>query len=114
MKNSNLFIHIILLALAGALAIYSYQQHQKSRLLQTLFKDSQTGGALQIQFQISTLIDLEMLRKNKPEEASQVAREIICISPSMLNDYLKMPTISNSAKETINQTIQKAKEYCGT
>lgn len=86
--------------------------NKKVDLLTVLFEDSQSGEALQGQLYIDFLVELEELRKNDPDEASIIANTFICESKEILDVYMELPTLSDTATSLISKTKKDVIEYC--
>ncbi len=113
MKNLSLIINVVLIVACLIMSVQLAKLDEQVNLLTTLFEDSQTGEALQSQFHIDFLMELEILRKNSPEEAFVIANRFICDSKETLSGYLELPTLPDSATSIISQTKKDVIEYCG-
>lgn len=113
MKNLSLIINVVLIVACLIMSIQLAKLDEKVSLLTVLFEDSQTGEALQGQLHVDFLMELETLRENSPEEASVIAKKVICGSEETLGGYLELPTLSDTATSIISQTKKDVIEYCG-
>mgnify|MGYP003150012908 FL=1 len=103
----------MLVSLCVLLSVVILKLNDKVSLLTVLFEDSQTGEALQGQFQISLLMELQTLHAENPVEAAKAVSAIVCSSTETLDDYLALSTVSENAKSTILQTKEDVLEHCG-